>query len=96
MDLEIPGTAVMTPAGAHALVKGLTPLTKYLASDLYRRYQAQCQQAGVLPASPIAVGKMLKHIGCTPVKKGTGKGTRSAWLVTYTAQRAEWADGRWV
>lgn len=71
-------------------------MNTYFAKDLYKRYVGQCQQAGVQPVHPVAFGRALRHIGCDRRKKGTGKKSAAAWLVTASSQRDEWADGRWI
>ena len=96
MTNEIQGAPVITPAQAHAVVAELTPLSKYLADELYRRYVSQCTQDGRQPVHPVVLGRMFKHIGCERRKKGTGAKASAAWLVTASSQRPEWADGRWV
>lgn len=93
------GVSEVSRADVAALILSLTPSAKFPAAGLYARYSTIARQAGREPASPNAFGRSMRNIGCTARKIGTGKKSRSAWLITGEAiMNARWhqehGDGR--
>lgn len=81
----IEGVPEIQRPDVYRLILSLAPGSKYLASDLHRRYVEQCRQAGRQPASPNALGRVLRNVGCERRKLGTAGASRAAWLITGEA-----------
>lgn len=75
----------MDRADVYAVIRTLTPSSKYLASDLFQKYERQARAAGRMPGPANALGRMLRRVGCESRKLGTGKAARAAWLITGEA-----------
>lgn len=85
MTETAPVTGEMDRRDLYAVIRTLTPGAKYLASDLFKKYERQARAAGRVPANVNAVGRTLRAIGCERRKMGTGNKARAAWLITGEA-----------